>query len=434
MHQTDAGTELARALRQAEDRFRAANPLSQRGYQAAASSLPGGNTRTGLHFAPFPLTIASGKDQYVTDLDGHAYTDLLGDYSAGLYGHSHPVLLDAVRHALDNGVSFGGPTTHEASLADLLSARFPSVERVRFTNSGTEANLMAIATAREHTGKAAVLAFSGGYHGSLLSFRGQAPLNAPYPFLVGTFNDIAGAVELIRRHAGDLAAVIVEPLLGGGGVIPGTPGFLHALREATAASGVMLIFDEVMTSRLAPGGYQELVGVRPDLTTFGKYMGGGFSFGAFGGTASVMERYDPSHRRSLGHPGTFNNNPVSMAAGVAGLRDVYTPDIAIAHNRRGDDLRERLNDVFAADGAPMQATGRGSLIGIHFQVGPIGEPNEIVPCEAKRALLHLELLARGFYIARRGYLALPLPLSPSDASNFIAAVRDIIGVYGPLFQ
>jgi glutamate-1-semialdehyde 2,1-aminomutase len=434
MHHIAADTELASALRRAEDQFRAANPLSERAYHAAASSLPGGNTRTGLHFAPFPLTIASGKDQYVTDVDGHVYADLLGDYSAGLYGHSNPVLLDTARHVLDRGVSFGGPTRHEASLADLLSARFPSVERVRFTNSGTEANLMAIATAREHTGKAAVLAFSGGYHGSLLSFRGHAPLNVPYPFLVGTFNDVAGAAGLIRRHSADLAAVIVEPVIGGGGVIPGTPGFLRALREATAAAQVMLIFDEVMTSRLAPGGYQELVGVRPDLTTFGKYLGGGFSFGAFGGPAAVMERYDPAHQRSLGHPGTFNNNPVSMALGAAGLRDVYTPEVALAHNRRGDDLRGRLNEVFAGAGAAMQATGHGSLIGIHFQRGPISEPNEIVPAAAKRALLHLELLARGFYTARRGYLALPLPLSQVDVDNFSAAVRGILREHGPLFQ
>lgn len=434
MQHIEEDTELAGALRRAEDRYRAANPESERGYHAAASSLPGGNTRTGLHFSPFPLTIASARDQYVTDLDGHVYADLLGDYSAGLYGHSHPALLGTVRRVLGEGLSLGGPTVHEADLADLLTARFPAVERVRFTNSGTEANLMAIATAREHTGKFAVLVFSGGYHGSLLSFRGKAPLNVPYHFLTGRFNDVAGAAELIRQHSADLAAVIVEPMIGGGGVIPGTPGFLRALREETAAARVMLIFDEVMTSRLAPGGYQELTGIRPDLTTFGKYLGGGFSFGAFGGAAAVMERYDPVHQRSLGHPGTFNNNPVSMAVGAVGLREVYTPQVAVAHNRRGDDLRDRLNDVFAGEGAAMQSTGRGSLIGIHFQRGPISAPDDIVPAEAKRALLHLELLARGFYTARRGYLALPLPLSAADVDNFIAAVRDIVREHGPLLR
>lgn len=434
MLDTDADNALANARRQAEQRYAEANPNSKRRHRAAASSLPGGNTRSGLHFDPFPLTLSGGRDQYLTDLDGHVYADFLGEYSAGLYGRSHPLIMAAVRAALDEGISLGGPNTHEARFADLLTARFDGVEQVRFTNSGTEANLMALATAREFTGRATILVFNGGYHGSVLNFRGHSPLNVPYPTVTGTFNDVEGTRALIERHAGELAAVIVEPVIGGGGVIPGTREFLCALRDATAQHGVVLIFDEVMTSRLAPGGMQELTGVRADLTTFGKYLGAGFSFGAFGGDAVLMNRYDPTHPRTLGHAGTFNNNTITMAAGVAGLRDVYPPEVAIAHNQRGDVLRTRLNELFADEDVAIQATGIGSLIGIHFQRTEIRTPDDIVAAGDKRALLHLEMLARGCYFARRGYLALSLPLDQADLDGFVDALRDVIDTHRSIWR
>lgn len=433
-HSADADNGLANARRRAEQRYAAANPNSERRHRGAASSLPGGNTRSGLHFDPFPLALRGGQDQYLTDLDGHVYADFLGEYSAGLYGRSHPVIMAAVRTALDDGISLGGPNVHEARFADLLTARFPSVEQVRFTNSGTEANLMALATAREFTGRPKILVFDGGYHGGVLNFRGHSPLNVPYPTVTGTFNDVEGTRSLIERHADDLAAVIVEPVIGGGGVIPGTPEFLRELRDATSQHGVVLIFDEVMTSRLGPGGMQERVGVRPDLTTFGKYLGAGFSFGAFGGDSLLMTRYDPAHPRTLSHPGTFNNNTVTMAAGVAGLREVYPPEVAIAHNRRGDVLRTRLNTLFAEEDVAIQATGIGSLIGIHFQRTQIRTPDDIVAASDKRALLHLEMLACGCYFARRGYLALSLPLEQADYDAFTDALGEVIDTYRHIWR
>lgn len=425
----DVEVELREVLAAVEARYVASNPRSERRFRDAGSVLPGGNTRTSLYYAPFPVTFVAGEGQVLTDLDGHRYVDLLGEYSAGLYGHSDPTVLAAVRRALDEGLSFGGPNTYEVELAQEITRRFPSVELLRFTNSGTEANLFAIGTARAVTGRSAVLVFESGYHGGVLSFRGDAPLNAPYPVVICDYNDVRGTLAAIEEHREDLAAVVLEPMLGGGGAVPATAEFVHAIREATTRYGVVLVIDEVMTSRLAPGGLQERLGVVPDLTTFGKYVGAGFSFGAFGGARDLMARYDPSVPGGLSHPGTFNNNTVTMAAGLAGLREVFTPEAVGGLNGRGDRLRNRLNSVFAERGVAMQATGAGSILGIHFQREPIARGRDIAPAPEKRALLHLELMMRGFYIARRGYLALPLPVTDADAASFVDAVEDIVATH-----
>jgi glutamate-1-semialdehyde 2,1-aminomutase len=426
--------DLASALETAEQRYVAANPRSVARHERAGQWMPGGNTRTSLYYSPFPLTLVEGHQQHVRDLDGHTYADFLGEYSAGLYGHTNPVIMGAARAALDAGIALGGPNEHEAELAALVTARFPSVELVRFTNSGTEANLLAIGTARAVTGRSRVMVFDGGYHGSVLSFRGTSALNAPFEYVVGSYNDVDATVALLERHRDELAAVLVEPMLGGGGAIPATPDFLRALRESTARHRILLIFDEVMTSRLGPGGVQQLVGVRPDLTTLGKYLGGGFGFGAFGGRHDVMERFDPSRPGALGHPGTFNNNTVSMAAGAAGLREVFTPEVAVWHNRRGDLLRTRLNALFTAAGVAMTAIGIGSIATIHFQSTPITTASDIVAADAKRALLHLEMIARGHYFARRGYLALCLPLDDQDLDSFFESIADVVDHHYALLE
>jgi glutamate-1-semialdehyde 2,1-aminomutase len=422
-------SDLAAALARAEEEYVARNPASHARFLDASTVMPGGNTRTSLYYSPFPLTFASGAAQHLVDLDGHRYVDLLGEYSAGLYGHSDPTVLAAVRVVLEEGLSYGGPNRYEVELAREITRRFPSVELLRFTNSGTEANLFAIGTARAATGRGTVMVFDGGYHGGVLSFRGEAPLNAPYPHVVCTYNDVAQAVASIEEHKDDLAAVVLEPMLGGGGAVPATAEFVHALREATARHGVVMVVDEVMTSRLAPGGLQQVLGVVPDITTFGKYVGAGFSFGAFGGARHLMERYDPSVPGSLAHPGTFNNNTVTMAAGLAGLREVFTPEAAADLNARGDRLRQRLGSVFAEVDVAVQATGIGSIVGLHFQRTPIWSARDIEPAPEKRALLHLELIDRGFYIARRGYLALPLPVTDGDVDAFVDAVRDVVGTH-----
>jgi glutamate-1-semialdehyde 2,1-aminomutase len=418
-------TDLAASLSEAEERYAERNAESLRLHERRAASLPGGNTRTVIHHSPFPLTIVRGEGARLTDADGHVYLDFLGEYTAGLYGHSHPVIHEAIRRALADGIVLGAPNRYEAELAEAIRARFPSVELLRFCNSGTEANLLAVSLARAATGRPAVLVFEGSYHGSVLSFASAAgtPLNAPFPFVLGPYNDAEHATQVIAEHAHELAAVIVEPMQGAGGVIPGEREFLHGLRNATREHDVVLVFDEVMTSRLAMGGLQEVFGLSPDLTTFGKYIGGGLAFGAFGGRSDLLGRFDPARPESLPHAGTFNNAVLTMAAGAAGLTRVYTAPEVERLNGLGDRLRDRLNAFAAEHDLDFVATGYGSMIGLHFTRGPVRRVLDVPAAAELRALLHLDMLERGYSYARRGFVALSLPLGEEEVDGFAAAIE-----------
>jgi glutamate-1-semialdehyde 2,1-aminomutase len=427
--------DVSAALEEAEARFVAANPNSAQAYEAAKRSMPGGNTRTVLFYPPFPLSLAGGDGCHVTDVDGHRYTDFVTEQTASLYGHSEPRIQAAVKEALDNGITLGGPTGREAELADLLTARFPCLDMVRFTNSGTEANLLALLTARAVTGREEVLAFEGSYHGSILSFGAYGrELNAPFPWTLGTYNDVDGTAELIRAKKDTLAAVILEPMTGSGGCICATPEFLAMLREVTAELGIVLIFDEVMTSRLGPAGYQGVSGVTPDMMSMGKYLGGGLTFGAFGGSKEIMEHFDPARPKHLSHAGTFNNNVLTMAAAVTGLREIYTVERAEAINAAGNALRERLNGTLAKHGVKGQVTGYGSMMMLHLTDDELNGPADSgkVPNEA-RGLFHLGMIERGFYVARRNMMVLSLPMGEGEYDGLVDAVDDWCGQYKGLF-
>jgi glutamate-1-semialdehyde 2,1-aminomutase len=262
--------------------------------------------------------------------------------------------------------------------------------------------------------------FEGGYHGGVLNFPpGGSRVNVPHEFIVAPYNDCDAAARLIGTIGDDLAAVLVEPMLGAGGCIPADPAFLAMLRSETARRGAVLIFDEVMTSRLAPGGRQALLDIVPDMTTLGKYVGGGMAFGAFGGRADIMAQFDPRRPDALGHAGTFNNSIVTMAAGLAGMTQVLTPERSRELNQRGDRLREGLNGLFARRGAPLRATGLGSVMNLHAA----GEAS--IAAKIKD-LVFFDLITRGFYLARRGLIALSLPVTDADTDAFVAACDDLL--------
>jgi glutamate-1-semialdehyde 2,1-aminomutase len=423
---------LEAALAEAEARYLAANPASANRHDEARHAMPGGNTRTVLHYSPFPLAWSGGSGASLTDLDGHRYLDFLGEYSAGLYGHSNLQIQAAMRLAIADGTVLGGPNRYEAELAALIRGRFPSLQLLRFCNSGTEANIFALMTARAVTGRDRVMVFDGGYHGGVLYFsHGGIPINLPLDWVVAPFNDTEATLDLIRRHGPGLAAIIVEPMMGGGGCLPARRDFLVALRQAASEFGIILIFDEVMTSRLSSGGLQAALGVTPDMTTLGKYLGGGASFGAFGGRADIMAHYDPEQTGHWPHAGTFNNNVLSMAAGLTGLRDIYTPAAAIDLNARGDRLRDGLNALARKHGAAIQATGYGSFVGVHFTRDEILRPQHLEPAEEDRRghlhkLMHFDFIAAGLYFARRGFIALSLPLTDADIDRFVGQAEEFI--------
>jgi glutamate-1-semialdehyde aminotransferase len=314
---TRAGSDaVSAAVDEARARYAARRPRTAALHERAQAFLPGGNTRSVLYHRPFPLRIARAWEAVLEDADGHQYVDLLGEYSAGLYGHSHPVVVKAMTDALHEGISRGAHTRYEIDLAEAVCARFASIERVRFTNSGTEANLMALSAAR----------------------------------------------------------------------------------------------------------------------ALGKYIGGGASFGAFGGRADVMDLFDPGRPGALPHAGTFNNNVMSMAAGHAGLTQVYTPQTAEWHTARGDRMRDELARTFRDAGAPFQVTGAGSLIAVHAATAPVRSLSDLDQSDPRLLeLLFLDLLERGYYIGPRGYMALSLALTASQLTGFVEAVGQILDARAPLW-
>ncbi|WP_439814559.1 aspartate aminotransferase family protein [Zavarzinia sp. CC-PAN008] len=420
--------ELDAAIADARERYTRANPRSLARQEAAAASLPGGNTRGTIWYPPFPVAMAGGEGCRLTDIDGHTYVDFVSEYTAALYGHSHPVIAAALKGAIDKGILLGAPNTYEADLAAALVARFPAFERVRFCNSGTEANIMALSMARAITGRARILVFREGYHGGVLTFaKGGSPLNLPFPFEFGTYNDVEGTEAQVRALAPDLAAVILEPMMGGGGCIPASQDFLDMLRRETAAAGILLIFDEVMTSRLSPSGLQGKRGVTPDLATLGKYMGGGASFGGFGGRADLMDRFDPAQPGAFSHGGTFNNNVLSMAAGLAGITHVLTPEALTAMNAHGDALRTGMEAILAKAGIAACMTGEGSMMSLNFVPGPVTTPGELAAADPR--LVHLwqiEMLLRGQYVTARGMMALSILVGAPEVEGFLAAFADFV--------
>lgn len=433
--QNSRNSALDGAISDAYSRLEQANPTSLARHIAAIESLPGGNTRAAMYYAPFPIAFVGGRGCRVIDLDGHELIDLVSEYSSGLYGHSDPVIAQAQKAAIDGGLSLGAPNIVEAEYARALVERFPAFERVRFCNSGTEANIMAISAARAVTGRSQIIVMRDGYHGGVLTFaHGGSPLNLPFPLVFADYNDLDGTKKLIHETGPDLAAVILEPMMGGGGCIPATKEFLELIRSETVEVGALMILDEVMTSRLAYRGLHGVHGIKPDLVTMGKYLGGGSSFGCFGGRADIMDRFDPSRKGSFSHGGTFNNNLLSMAGGMAGFTKVLTEEASAAVNTQGDRLRDGLQELFTRFGLDATVTGRGSLMNIHFAGGPITRPSVVNAIDPRYlALFHVELLLRGFYIARRGMIALSIPFGDLERQAFLNAVEDILGVSGHLF-
>ncbi len=419
-------------VQRARQQFADRNPGSRRYYDEARQFMPGGHTRTVLTHAPFPLNFVAGEGATLTDVDGHEYIDLLGDYTAGLLGHSEHRVIDAVTAALNTNVSVGGVHPAEARLARLMCERF-GLDRVRFTNSGTEANLMAISTALMATNRKKLMVFHGGYHGGVLYFAsGAVPWNAPYDFVVAPYNDLPGTLALIEEHGSELAAVVMEAMLGSGGCVPADGDFVRGVATAARAAGALFVADEVMTSRHGRRGLMNLLGVQPDITTYGKYIGGGFSFGAFGGSAEFLDLYDTSPEGgrswSISHAGTFNNNVATMTAGGVVLGEVFSADLAEAHTERGNEFRENVAAVLARHKAPVSVSGFGSMMSLHgLRTAPTTPVEAMERDNALNELLFLGLLERGVYIATRGMMNVGLAHTDEQLATALDRLDDLLG-------
>jgi len=423
--------------------YRARTPTSSQLFEAAKTVLPGGDTRSVLYFPPYPTFVEHGGGCRVRDVDGNEYIDFLNNYTSLIHGHAHPRIVEAVCNQVKRGSAFASPTESQIQFAKRLQSRMPSIEQVRFCNSGSEATLMAIQAAKAFTGRNKVLKLDGGYHG----LHDAAIVNTATTARVSTgtspdeqqgvfrgivtdvvsipANDLEYADKVFDVYGDDLAAVIVEPVMGSAGVIPLEPEFLNYVAEASRSTCAVLIFDEVITMRLAYGGAQQIYSLRPDLTTMGKLIGGGLPVGAFGGRAQIMSLFDPAAPR-LHHSGTFNGNPATLAAGIAAL-DLLTEQ-AIAHiNQLGESLRSGLRKVIEKYRIDAQLTGIGSLVGIHFTRSPIRNYRDAL--EAPRSLLsvlHLLLLNHGIMTAPRGLFCTSTVMSESEIEQFVDAFEDSI--------
>lgn len=418
--------------------------------------MPGGTTRTTTYFDPYPLYIERGQGCRVWDVDGTERIDMLGNYTAMILGHAHPKVVEAIAKQAARGTGFAAANPVEVELATLLCERVPSLDAVRFCNSGTEATMFAMRLARAFTGRPKIARMEGGYHGTHdyaevsthpeVAVAGPPESPVAQPDSIGTpawaleqvvvlpFNNPDAAEAIIRREAASLAAVILEPIIGAGGVIAATPEFLQRLRDVTRELGILLIFDEVISFRVAPGGAQQLYGVTPDLTTLGKIIGGGLPVAAFGGRADVMELLDPRRDPSLAQGGTYNGNPLGMAAGLATMREL-TPDVYEELNRKGARVTEQLSEVFASHGIAVQVNGAGSMFALHFSDTAVVDYRTMAAANKKRTRdLFLGLVNHGVLMAPRAMGALSTPMEEDDIQRFVDAVDAVVAEQRPRWE
>jgi glutamate-1-semialdehyde 2,1-aminomutase len=403
------------------DQYLARTPRSAALFERATRVLPGGSTRTTVFAPPYPPYLAAGSGIRVEDVDGNSYRDFLGNYTSLILGHSHPRVVAAVEEQVRRGSAFGAPGELEIALAEELVRRIDSVERVRFTNSGTEATMFAIRAARAFTGRSLIATFERAYHGTHdTAMAGTPGVPAAVGDLVVTlpWEDLEGVERALVGHEHDLAAIVIEPVQGAGGVRVASTEMLDGLRAICDRAGALLIFDEVIAFRVAPGGAQSASGVRPDLTTLGKIIGGGYPLAAFGGRVDVMDRFDARRLGALTHGGTFNGNPVGAAAGLATLAELK-PDRYDALAVRAERLRRGVAAGASRAGTAVQVDVVASL----FQVRLGGRTAaSAVATGTGAADLFIGLLLEGFYLAPRGMGAIATPATDADVDELADAI------------
>ena len=422
--------------------YAAATPGSASLAAEARALLPSGIAHDARHFDPYPIYVDRARGPLKWDVDGNEYVDYFGGHGALLLGHNHPAVMQAVHAQLDRGTHFGACHELEVRWADLVRRMVPSAERVRFTSSGTEATLMALRLARAATGRGKLMRFKGHFHGwhdhmtsgHMSHFDGTPTTGVLEGVADGVLlaepNDVEGVTRLFEQHR-DIAAVILEPTGGNFGRMPIRPDFLQVLRDLASASGALLIFDEVVTGfRVAPGGMQDLAGVMPDLTTLAKILAGGLPGGAVAGRKDLLDLLDFGVAKARGvekvaHPGTYNGNPLSAAAGIATLEIIGSTDATARANAFGEDLRRGLNAVLEEEGVKWAV--HGSYSGFHIFTNPAGA--DITPSTFDPTSFLPALMGRGAGADLVGKLRLGLLVNGIDVNSGLSGV--VSATHGP---
>ena len=429
--------------------YAAANPKSGALHERAVEFMPGGDTRNSIFWDPFPLYVVDGDGTILTDADGNKRTDMVNNMTTLILGHRPSEVTAALTEQVNHGVSFPAPNPSVVRWAELMCERVPSLDKVRFVNTGTEATLNAIRAARAFTGKQKLVKCEGAYHGNhdAIQISVAPPLDlagdpkspeaiAAFPGIsesavddiyITPYNDIVSAEKIISEHADELAAVIVEPVNGQCGMVPGTPEFLEGLRRITDELGILLIFDEVIAFRIAYGGAQDYYGVTPDLTCYGKVVGGGMPVGAFGGRDDIMAMWDPSDGGStVQHAGTFNGNPMTAAAGIATL-EALTPDRYEYLETLGESIRTKLRALFAELEVPMGVTGVASLFALQFTSTEVVDYRTFSTNDkTMMQTMFIGLLNEGFLMSNRCAGNVSLVHTEDDVDAFVTAVGNVL--------
>jgi glutamate-1-semialdehyde 2,1-aminomutase len=419
-------------------------PRSRDLFESARAHLPGGSTRMTLFHKPYPVYAAAGEGCMLRDVDGNSRIDFINNYTSLIHGHAHKDVVAAVMSQLPSGTAYASPAQCEIELAQEIKRRVPSIESILFNNSGSEAVMGAVRAARAFTRRTKIAKFEGAYHGSYdyVAVSGKsrpgssddkdAPVatadseglhpSAVEDAVIMRFNSVASVERALDAHGAELAAVIVEPICGSAGMIPAEPEFMRSLRRETEQRGILLICDEVIALRLGVGGGQGAYGIRPDLTSMAKIIGGGFPIGAFGGRRDVMQVFavGGTGARAL-HLGTFNANPISARAGIATLRALDTAAFARL-NGLGEAARKALRATLAVRKVAAQVTGAGSLFQVHFTHTPISDYRSAKTADADAAfLLYLGMMNRGIQLASRGMGCLSTPMQQEHVDRLAKA-------------
>jgi glutamate-1-semialdehyde 2,1-aminomutase len=441
----------ARRFAEVEQRYRDATPISRALFEEAQGLMPAGVSRGSLSTMHHPIFIERADGKYLVDVDGNVLVDFWYGASSMPLGHNHPAIVGAVTDQVSRGIGFGAMSAGEVTFARLLAERVPSIERSRLTMSGTEATMFAVRLARAYTGRIKFARMEGSYHGThdmMCSGWGAAlggvwPGTEDDPVATGVpqwvrddvvflpFNDLGACTRVVDANADDLAALVVEPFMGSGGGIVAEPGFLEGLRALCDRHGIVLIFDEMISLGLAPGGAQEYYGVIPDLTTAGKLIGGGMPIGMFGGRADLMALLEPVDGvpRVL-HTGTWNGHATCVAAGLAQLRTLNDEHYAHLH-RIGDRLREGVRELAASLAVPLQVTGVGHFSAFHFNDRSIRTFSDTRRDDtARMQRVALAMLTRGFHMFG-GRTNLSVAVNDDDIGRFVAELEVAIAETGP---
>ncbi len=416
-------------------------------FEESSRYMPGGTSRLHYYYHPYPIYAQSGSGCYLTDVEGVERVDYLNNMTALIHGHANPVINLAIFHQLQRGTAFSEPAEPELELARLLVERVPSLEKIRFANSGTEGVMLAVKLARAFTGRSRIAKFEGFYHGYYdyvqVSYSSQpdswGPADAPHSVassggLAGSvesdvltlpYNDRESVIRLLEQHGSEIAGLLYDPLCNRAGFPLPQDDFLTFLREITRDYGIVLISDEVISFRVSYAGGAARFGGDPDLTVFGKIIGGGLPIGAVGGSAEIMSLLDPTAGPPvLASGGTYSGNPLSAIAGYAALSQL-TPDAYTRLEELGDDLRTRANAVFAEAGVPGQVSGAGSLIIVVPTDAPIVNyrsiPKGPAP-EARMRGLHRGLMDAGVIVSKEGLGALSTPMGQVEVDRFVDAL------------